>query len=72
MTEFTQVFANFQNYMERYEGVDFRGNIYTLSGELYLIKWLPFGFAFETGDRIFYDPDDPFLGWSKPTYSISH
>jgi hypothetical protein len=69
MTEFTQVFANFQNYMESYEGVDFRGNIYTLSGELYLIKWLPFGFAFETGDRIFYDPDDPFLGWSN-TYIL--
>jgi hypothetical protein len=35
----------------------------------HLVSWLPFGFYFRTGHSIFYDPDDPFLGWSN-TYSI--
>ena len=32
-------------------------------------RWLPFGFYFGTGNSIYYDPDDPFLGWSD-SYGI--
>jgi hypothetical protein len=35
----------------------------------HLVSWLPFGFYFRTGHSIFYDPDDPFLGWSN-TYGL--
>jgi hypothetical protein len=55
--------------VERYEGVDFNKNSLTVEGENNLISWLPFGFYFRTGHRVFYDPDDPFLGWSN-TYGL--
>jgi len=64
-TEFSQMNVSFQNDMERYEGVDFHKNSFTIEGQNNMIAWLPFGFYFETGDSIFYDPDDLFLGWSS-------
>jgi len=68
-TEFSMMDITFQNSMERYEGIDFNKNSWTVEGENNLIGWLPFGFYFRTGNSIFYDPDDPFLGWSN-TYGL--
>ncbi len=68
-TEFSQMDITFQNSMERYEGIDFNKNSFTVQGENNLISWLPFGIYFRTGHSIFYDPDDPFLGWSN-TYGL--
>ena len=69
LTEFSVVNVNYQNLMERYEGIDFKQNVFNLNGEMNLIRWLPFGFYFQTGDSIYYDPDDPYLGYSN-VYSI--
>ena len=63
-TEFSQMNINFQNDMERYEGIDFNKNSFSIDGQTNLIAWLPFGLQFSIGDSIFYDHDDPFLGWS--------
>jgi hypothetical protein len=51
--------------MERYEDIVFNRNSFTIDGETNLIGWLPLNFYFRTGESIFYDPDDPFLGWSN-------
>jgi hypothetical protein len=64
-TEFSQMWISFQNGMEDYEGVDFWKNYFTIEAENNLIAWLPFGLYFRTGQSIYYDPDDPFLGWSN-------
>ncbi len=63
-TEFNQMVISFENQMEYYEGIDFWQNSLTFNGESNLISWLPFGFYFRLGQSIYYDPDDPFLGWS--------
>ncbi len=68
-TEFSQMNITFQDSMERYEGIDFNKNSFTVEGENNLVSWLPFGFYFRTGHSIFYDSDDPFLGWSN-TYGL--
>jgi hypothetical protein len=68
-TEFSQMNITFQDSVERYEGIDFNKNSFTVDGENNLVSWLPFGFYFRTGHSIFYDPDDPFLGWSN-TYGL--
>jgi len=68
-TEFSQMNITFMDSMERYEGMDFNKNSFTVEGENNLVSWLPFGFYFRTGHSIFYDPDDPFLGWSN-TYGL--
>ncbi len=68
-TEFSQMNITFLDSMERYEGIDFNKNSFTVEGENNLVSWLPFGFYFRTGHSIFYDPDDPFLGWSN-TYGL--
>lgn len=64
VTEFSQVEAEFRTEMENYGGVDFRKNSFSVDGELQLIGWMPFGFSFQTGDAIYYDLEDPFLGYS--------
>ncbi len=69
LTEFSMVNVNYENLMERYEGIDFKKNIFYLNGEANLIRWLPFGFYLQTGDSIYYDPDNPYLGYSN-IYSI--
>jgi hypothetical protein len=68
-TEFSQMNITFLDSMERYEGIDFNKNSFTVEGENNLVSWLPFGFYFRTGRSIFYDSDDPFLGWSN-TYGL--
>jgi len=68
-TQWSRLNIEYTNYMERYGGIDFNKNSFTLNGEANLIGWLPFGFFFRTGDSIYYDPDDPFLGYSN-TYGI--
>jgi hypothetical protein len=60
----------FQREMESYEGIDFNKSSFSVNGDLSLISWLPFGFYFQTGHSIFYDPEDPFLGWSN-IYGLS-
>lgn len=64
-TEFSQMNISYENDMERYGGVDFYKNSFTIQGQDNFIGWLPFGFYFQTGESVFYDPDDPFLGWSN-------
>ncbi|MDH5405477.1 MAG: carbohydrate binding family 9 domain-containing protein [Candidatus Aminicenantes bacterium] len=68
-TQFSRLYVSFQNYMERYGGINFHKNSFTLNGSTNLIGWLPFEFYFRTGDNISYDSDDPFLGWSN-TYGV--
>jgi hypothetical protein len=64
-TEFSRMNFSYRFEMEHYGGVDFSKNSFTASGELIFLSWLPFGFNVRTGDSIFYDPDDPFLGYSN-------
>jgi len=64
-TEFNQLWIEFKNDMECYEGIDFWKNSFSIEGDCNLIGWLPFGFYFWTGQSIFYDPDNPFLGWNN-------
>ena len=64
LNEFSQVFINYTWDMERYEGIDFNKNSLNVNANINLVRWLPFGFYFKTGDGIFYDPEDPYLGWS--------
>ncbi|MBN1272906.1 MAG: carbohydrate binding family 9 domain-containing protein [Candidatus Aminicenantes bacterium] len=68
-TEFSMVEIEYCNQMERYGGIDFRRNKLEIGGELQFVKWMPFGFYFETGESIWYDEADPFLGWAN-TYSL--
>ncbi len=68
-TEFNQMFVTYRNEMERYEGSDFHKNSISVEGQNNLIKWMPFGLFFQTGNSIYYDPDDPYLGRSN-TYGI--
>lgn len=63
-TEFNQLFITYLNEMERYEGIDFHKNSITIEGENNLIRWMPFGLYFQAGNSIYYDPEDPFLGWT--------
>jgi len=67
--QWSRMNITFQSQMERYEGIDFNRNSFTVDGNTNLIGWLPLGFYFSTGDSINYDPDDPFLGWSN-TYGL--
>jgi hypothetical protein len=55
--------------MERYEGLDFHKNSLGIECQNNLVKWMPFGFFFQAGNSIYYDPDDPSLGWSN-TYEV--
>lgn len=64
-TEFSQMNISFRNSMERYEAIDFNKNSFSIDSSINLIGWLPFGIYFSTGHSIFYDPDDPYLGWSN-------
>ena len=63
-TEFSQMYVSYENEMERYGGLDFHKNSLAVEAENNLISWMPFGFALSGGDSIFYDEEDPFLGWS--------
>lgn len=64
-TEFNSMNISFRNSMERYEGIDFNKNSFSIDSSTNLIGWLPFGLFLSTGQSIYYDPDDPYLGWSN-------
>jgi hypothetical protein len=68
-TEFNQLNIKYRNSMELYEGIDFHKNVINLNVNFSLIGWLPFGAYFQAGDSIYYDPDDPYLGYSN-TYGV--
>jgi len=65
LTEFSQIEVEYNNRMEHYSGADFWNNSLEVQGQLLFIKWMPFGFFFQTGDSIYYDTDDPFKGYSN-------
>jgi len=67
--QWSRMTVNLRRQMERYEGIDFKRNSFTIQGETNLIGWMPLTFYFQTGDSINYDPDDPFLGWNN-TYGL--
>ena len=64
-TEFNQLFLSLERAMERYAEIDFRKTNLTVESQMNLIGWMPFGFFFQTGDSINYDPEDAFLGTSN-------
>lgn len=64
-TEFSRLDISYRNEMERFEGINFHKNSVVVQAENYMIGWLPFGLFFQTGEGIYYDPDDPYLGWSN-------
>ncbi len=68
-TEFNQMNITYRNSMERYGGIDFHKKSITLDLNFSLIGWLPFGAYFQTGDSIYYDEDNPYLGYSN-TYAV--
>lgn len=70
LTEFNQVFVQYEAAMERFAGVDFRKQNLSIESQLTFISWLPLYFSFQTGDSINYDPDDAYLG-SSNTYGLS-
>jgi hypothetical protein len=70
LTEFNQIFVSYENEMERFAGVEFKKQGFSLESQITFIPWLPFFVYFETGDSINYDPDDAFLGYSN-TYGLS-
>ncbi len=47
---------------EHWAGQDFKQNELMLYGGTQITKWLNVRANFRTGKRLFYDPDDPFLG----------
>ncbi|MGB2906887.1 MAG: DUF5916 domain-containing protein [Candidatus Aminicenantaceae bacterium] len=64
-TEFSQMNVEVRRSMEHYGGIDFNQTGVEVSTSTNLIGWMPFGFVLASGDSIFYDPDDPFLGYSN-------
>jgi len=70
LTEFNQIFVEYEAGLERYAGADFRKQELSIESQITFISWMPLFLFFETGDSINYDPDDAFLGYSN-TYGIS-
>ncbi len=64
-TEFSQMNLELRRDLERYGGIDFQKTSLEMNTSLLLISWLPFGMAFRTGESIFYDLEEPFLGYSN-------
>lgn len=69
LSEFSQVDLEYSNQMERYGGMDFYRNSFEIQTQLMLLSWVTLAAAFETGESIYYDPDDPFKGYSN-VYAI--
>lgn len=67
--EFSGLQLQVQTDMERYAGFDFNKNSFELQGQFMFLKWLTSVIVFETGGSIYYDPDDPFLGYNN-TYAL--
>ncbi len=49
--------------MERYGGINFHKDTGYLSISSQPFKWLSAGYSFFIGDGIYYDPDNPYLGF---------
>ena len=54
--------ANVSRDMERFAGINFRKTRYSVGGPVNTSRRIGFGLFFNTGDQIFFDPVDPFLG----------
>ena len=65
LTEFNQVFVMFESGLERYAGVDFKKQNLSVEGQTQFLRWMPFGFFFQTGGALNYDSEDAFLGYSN-------
>lgn len=65
LTEFSQMNIALRRDVERFGGIDFQKKSLEWDAGLMLISWLPFGMAFRTGDSVYYDPENPFLGYSQ-------
>ena len=65
LTEFNQVYLEYENAMERYAGTEFKKQTLSIEAETQFISWMPFAIFFETGDGINYDQEDAFLGYSN-------
>jgi hypothetical protein len=69
MTEFNQIFIQYESGLERFADIDFKKQYVSVEGQIQFISWMPFGVFFQTGGEINYDPDDAFLGYSN-TYGL--
>ena len=54
--------ANVSREMERFAGINFRKTRYSVGGPVNTSRRIGFGLFFSSGDEIFFDPVDPFLG----------
>ena len=63
LTEFNQVFVEYEAGLERFASVDFRKQQLSIESQFTFISWMPFNLVFETGDSVNYDPEDAFLGY---------
>ena len=65
LTELSKINLSYNHSMERFAAVGFQKKFLSAEGSVAIIGWLPFGFYFQTGDSIYYDENDPFLGYSS-------
>ncbi len=70
LTEFNQIFVEFEAGLERFAGVEFRKQTLSVQSQITFVSWMPFFLFFETGDNINYDPDNAYLGRSN-AYGLS-
>jgi hypothetical protein len=59
--------ANVSRDLERFGGIDFRKNEYSINGGVNTNRALSIRANFSQGDQIFFDPDNPFLGDGRST-----
>jgi len=69
LTEFNQIFVMYEAGLERFAGVDFKKQGFSIESQITFISWMPVNFFFETGDSVNYDPEDAFLGYHN-TYGV--
>ncbi|MGZ5498398.1 MAG: DUF5916 domain-containing protein [Candidatus Aminicenantales bacterium] len=69
LTEFNQIFVMVEAGLERFAGVDFKKQGFSIESQITFISWMPVNFFFETGDSVNYDPEDAFLGYHN-TYGV--
>ncbi|HOW86684.1 MAG TPA: DUF5916 domain-containing protein [Candidatus Aminicenantes bacterium] len=70
LSEFNQVYLEYEAAMERFAGVEFRKQNFSFESEFFFISWMPLALFFQTGDSINYDAADAYLGYSN-TYGAS-
>ncbi|MGQ9617749.1 MAG: DUF5916 domain-containing protein [Candidatus Aminicenantia bacterium] len=61
--DFNSLSVYFINSMEKYENINFRKKYGGLQLSTYLIKWVEIEGGVRLGESIFYDPENPYLGW---------